>query len=143
MFHPSRPVAQTAVHHGNPAGRMVHHRALKTLQPGLNSFAQFAVRSDATPQSAETSQAEAEPSRPADRIEDHFPAADGFVTARPAGTGSATNDAPESTVVSITDAIPATQGTSKIDDTAGGLDIRFEVPSLLALCTLSALVLRR
>jgi hypothetical protein len=141
MFHPSQPVAQTAVHHGKPAGWMVHHPASKTRQPSSNSFAQFPVRSDATPQSAETSQAEDAPSRPADPIADRFPAADGFVTARLAGTGSATNDTPESAVVSATDAIPATQGTSKIDDTAGGLDIRFAVPLFLALCALSALVL--
>jgi len=159
MFHRSRPAAQTAVHHGKPATRMVHHHAPKTRQPSLNSFAQFPVRSDPTPQSAETSQgaetsqaeetsqaaetsqAEDAPSRPVDPTADRAPAADGFATARLAGTGSATNDAHESTVVSATDAIPATQGTSKIDDTAGGLDMRFAVPLFLALCTLSALLL--
>jgi hypothetical protein len=148
MFHPSRPVTQTAVHHRKLAGRMVvHHRASKPREPGLNSFAQFPVRSDATPrstetpQSEETSQAEDAPSRPVDPIADRVPAADGFVTASLASTGSATNDAPESTVASVTDAIPATQGTSKIDDAAGGLHIRFALPLLLALCTLSALVL--
>jgi hypothetical protein len=150
MLHRSPPVAQTAVHHLKLAGRMVvHHHASKTREPGLNSFAQFPVRSDATrqstetPQSAETSQSEDAPSRPVDPIADRVPAADGFVTASLAGsTGSATNDAPESTVASVTDAIPATQGASKIDDTAGGLHIRFAVvPLLLALCTLSAFVL--
>ena len=139
MFHPSRPVARTAVHHGNPPDRMVHPRASKTRQPRLNSFAQFPVRSDATPPSAETSQAEAAPSRPVDRIVDRFPAADGFVTARLAGTGIATNDAAESTVASATDAIPVTQDTGTIDDSAGGLDIRFAVSLFLALCALSAL----
>ncbi len=127
---------------------VVHHRASKPREPGLNSFAQFPVRSDATPQStetpqaAETSQADDAPSRPVDPIADRVPAADGFVTASLAGsTSSATNDAPENTVASVTDAIPATQATSKIDDTAGGLHIRFALPLLLALCTLSALVL--
>lgn len=144
MFHPSRPVARTAVHHGKPPDRMVHPRASKTRQPRLNSFAQFPVRSDATPPSAETSQAEAAPSRPVDRIVDRFPAADGFVTARLAGTGLAgtgiaTNDAAESTVASATDAIPATQDTGTIDDTAGGLDVRFAVSLFLGLCALSAL----
>ncbi len=138
MFHPSRRVARTAVLHGKPEGRMVRHRAPKTRQPTLNSFAQFPVRSDATPQSAETSRAEVAPSRPVDPIADRFPAAGGFVTASLAGTGSATNDAPESTVVSATDAIPATQGTGTIADTAGGLDMRFAVSLFLALCTLSA-----
>jgi hypothetical protein len=139
MFHPPRPVVRTAVDHAKPAGRMVHHRASKTRQPGLNSFAQFPVRSDAPLQSAETSQPEDAPSRPVDRTAERFLAADGFVTARLAGTGSATNDAPEGTVVSATEAIPATQGTGAIDDTAGGLDIRFAVFLFLALCTSSAL----
>ena len=141
MFHPSPPVAQPAVHHGKPVDRMVHHRAPKTRQPSLNSFAQFLVRSDATAQPAETSQAENAPSRPADRIADRFPAAGGFVTARLAGTGSATNDALESTVVSASDAIPAIQGTSTIDDTAGDLDIRFAVSLFLAICTVFVRVL--
>jgi len=141
MFHPSRPGAQTAVHRRKPADWMVHHRTPKTRQPGSNSFAQFPVRSDATPQSAETSQAEDAPSRPADPIADRVPAADGLVTANLAGIGSATNDAPESAVVSATDTIPATQDTSKIDDAAGRQNIRLAVLLLLALCTLSALVL--
>ena len=155
MFHRPRPVARTAVHHVKLAGRMVvHHRVSRTREPSLNSFAQFPVRRDAMPQpaetpqaadtsqSAETSQAEDAPSRPVEPVADRVPAADGFVTASLAGsTSGATNDAPESTVASVTDAIPATQGISKIDDTAGGLHIRFALPLLLALCTLSALVL--
>ena len=155
MLHRSRPVAQAAVHHVKLAGRMVvHHRVSRTREPSLNSFAQFPVRRDAMPQpaetpqaadtsqSAETSQAEDAPSRPVEPIADRVPAADGFVTASLAGnTSSVTNDAPENTVASVTDAIPATQGISKIDDTAGGLHIRFALPLLLALCTLSALVL--
>ena len=91
-------------------------------------------------QAAETSPAEDAPSRPVDPIADRVPAADGL-TASLAGTGNATNDAPESAVVSATDAIPATQGTGKIDNTAGRRNIRFALPLLLALCTLSALVL--
>jgi hypothetical protein len=155
MFHRPRPVARTAVHHVKLAGRMVvHHRVSRTREPSLNSFAQFPVRRDAMPQpaetpqaadtsqSAETSQAEDASSRPVEPVADRVPAADGFVTASLAGsTSGATNDAPENTVASVTDAIPATQGTSKIDDTAGGLHIRFALPLLLALCTLSALVL--
>ncbi len=140
MFHPSRRVARTAVHHGKPAGRMVHQRAPKAPPPSLNSFAQFPVRSDATPQSAGTTRAEVALSRPVDRIADRFPAADGFVTAGLAGTGSATNDVRESTFVSATDAFPAMQGASTIDDTAGGQDMRFWVSLLLAFCAMSALV---
>jgi hypothetical protein len=141
MFHRSRPVAHTAFHHGTAAGRIAHHHAPETRQPRLNSFAQFPVRSDATPQAAETSPAEDAPSRPVDPIADRVPGADGVVTASLAGSGSATNDAPEGAVVSATDAIPATQGTGKIDNTAGRRNIRFALPLLLALCTLSALVL--
>ena len=141
MFHRSRPVARTAAHHGKLAGRMVQHRVSKTRQPSLNSFAQLRVRGDATSPSAETSQAEDAPSRPVDRIADRFPAADGFVTARHAGTGSATNDVPEITIVSAIDAIPATQAISKIDDAAGGLYMGFTVLLFLALCALPALVL--
>src|SRR6266571_8154033 len=58
MLHPSSPVAQTAVDHGKAAGRMVHHPASRTRQPSLDSFAQFPVRRDAAPESAEASQAE-------------------------------------------------------------------------------------
>ena len=141
MFHRSRPAAQRAVHHGKLAGRMLHHHASKTRQPSLNSFAQFPVRSDPAPPSAETSQAEDAPSRPVDRIADRFPAEDGFVTARLAGAGSATNDVPEITIVSAIGAIPATQAISKIDDAAGGLYIGFAVLLFLALCALPALVL--
>jgi hypothetical protein len=142
MFHPSRPVAQTAVPNEILAGWIAHHRAPKTRQTSLNSFAQLPVRRDAMPQFAETSQAEVAPSRPGDRIADRFPAAAGFVNAILASTGGATNDdAPESTAVSATDAIPATQGTSTIEDTASGVNLRFLVSLILALSTLSTLVL--
>ena len=89
MFYPSRPLAQAALYHAKPAARMVHHPTAKTRQPALSSFAQAPVRSDATPQFAETSQAEIAPSRPADGIAERFPAAAGFVTAILAGTGNA------------------------------------------------------
>jgi hypothetical protein len=141
MFHPSQPMTQAAVRHGRSAGSMVHHPASKTRQPGLSSFAQLSVRSDVTPEFAETSQAEVAPSRPSDGIADRFPAAAGFVSAILAGTGGATNEAPDSTVVSATDAVPVPRGPSTVDDTAGGLDLRVAL-SLFILSILSALALR-
>jgi ABC-type Na+ efflux pump permease subunit len=107
----------------------------------LNSFAQFPVRRDATARSAATAPAEVAPSGAVEGIAERFPTTAGFVTALLASTASATNDAPESPVVSVTNAIPATRGTSTIDDGAGGLDLRFAMSLLLALCVLSALVL--
>lgn len=142
MFHPSPSVAQIVARPGKPAGRIVRDRTPRTRQSGLglNSFAQFPVRNDVTPQSAEPSPAEVAPSRSADRIAERFPAAAGFVNAILASTASATNDAPERAVVSATDPISATQATSTIADTAGGRDMRFAL--LLVLCSLSALVVR-
>jgi hypothetical protein len=139
QLHPS-PVAQTAVPDGKPAGQMVHRRASRTRQPGLNAFAQFPVRRNATAQSAETAQAVVAPSRPLDGIADRFPTTAGFVTALLAGPAGATNEAPDSTVVPVTDAIPVTPGTGPIDATAGGVDMQFTVSLALALCLLSALV---
>jgi hypothetical protein len=150
MLHPSQPVAQSAVHHRKLAGWMVHHLPSKTRQPSLNALAQFPVRSDA-PSSAATSPAEDAPSGPLDRIADRSAAAGGYVTAtlaepslaepsladtrladtRLAGTASATNEAPGITLVSAT----------RADAPARGLNRRFVVPLLLALCALSALLL--
>ena len=136
-LHPSSPVAQAAVHDGKPAGQMVRRRASGTRQPGLNSFAQFPRQRDATPRSAETAQAVVASSRPLDGIADRFPTTAGFVSALLAGTG-ASNDAPDSTVVPVSDTIPATRGTS-IDAPAGGVDMQFVVSLFLALI-LSGLV---
>ena len=137
---PSPPVAQTAVPDGKPAGRAIHHVASRTRQPGLNAFAQFPVRRRATAQPAETAQAEVVPPRPVDGIADRFPTTAGFVTALLASTAGATNDAPESRIVSVTDAIPATRGTRTIDATAGGADMQFVVSLCLVLCALSVLL---
>jgi len=141
MFRPLQPVAQAAVRPAKPAGSIARRRAAKPRQPSLNSFAQFPVRSDATPQSAETAQAEVAPSRPVDGIAERFPAAAGFVAAILAGTGSGTTDAPESTVVAAPDAIPSIRAATTNDDTAGGLNLWFAL-SLILLSMLSALVLR-
>lgn len=136
MFHPSSPVAQTA---GKPAGQMVHRRASPTRQSGLNAFAQFPVRRDATALSAEPAPIAVAPSRPLDEIAERFPTTAGFVTALLASTAGATNEAPESPVVSVSDTIPAAPEISAIDDTAGR-DMRLALSLLLALCALSAFV---
>jgi hypothetical protein len=146
MLHPSSTVPQSTVHDAKP-GQMVHHRVPRTRQQGLNSFAQFPVRRDATVPSAETAPAEVAPSRPADEIADRFPTTAGFVTALLASTAGATNDAPESAVVPVSDTLAAARATGTIGtsttETTGGLDLRFTVSLLLALCILSALVFRR
>src|SRR3954454_17380267 len=102
MLHPSPPEAQTAVHDAKPARQVVPHRASGTRQRGLNSFAQFPVRRDATARSAATAPAEVAPSGAVEGIAERFPTTAGFVTALLASTASATNDAPESPVVSVT-----------------------------------------
>jgi hypothetical protein len=145
MLHPST-VPQSTVHDAKP-DQMVHHPVPRTRQQGLNSFAQFPVRRDATAPSAETAPVEVAPSRRADEIADRFPTTAGFVTALLASTAGATNDAPESAVVPVSDALPATRatgtiGASAIETTTGGLDLRFTMSLLLALCILSALVFR-
>src|SRR4051812_43150317 len=124
---PSPPAAQTAVHDRKPAGRMTDHRASKPRPPGLNAFAQLPVRRDAAALSARTVQAVVAPPRAADEIAERFPPTAGFVTALLASTAGATNDAQESTVVSVTDAIAATQGTNTIVDSTGALDLRFAI----------------
>ena len=141
QLHPSSSVPQTAVPDGKPAGQMVRRRASGTRPPGLNSFAQLPGRRDATPRSAETAQAVVASSRPLEGIADRFPTTAGFVTALLAGPAGVTNEAPDSTVVPVTDAIPATRGTSTTDATAGGVDVQFMVSLSLALCLLSAPVL--
>jgi len=138
-LHPSSPVAQAAVHDGRPAGQMVRRRVSGTRQPGLNSFAQLPGRRDATPRSAETAQAVVASSRPLDGIADRFPTTAGFVSALLAGTAGASNEAPDSTVVPVSDTIPATRGGTGIDAPAGGVDMQFVVSLFLALI-LSGLV---
>ena len=56
IFPPARPPKTNVAHHGRPP-RMVVHHAPKTHQRSLNSFAQWPVQSDATPDSTETPRA--------------------------------------------------------------------------------------
>jgi hypothetical protein len=137
---PSSPVAQTAVHDGKAAGAMAHRRASQMGRPGVNAFAQFPVQRAATAQSAETAQAVVAPSRAVDGIAERFPTTAGFVTALLASPPGATDDAPESPVVSVPDAIPAMRAAGPIDDPTGR-DMRLAASLFLAL-TLSALVVR-
>jgi hypothetical protein len=137
-LHASPPVAPAAVRDGKPVDRMVHRRASPARPAGLNAFAQFPVRRDATAPSAEPAQVAVAPSRPLDDIAERFPTTAGFVSALLASTAVATNEAPESPVVPLADAIPAAPEASTADDTAGR-DMRLAVSLLLALCTLSAL----
>lgn len=144
MFRPSQPLEKHAAHHGRPPRTMVRYGS-RTRQPALNSFARLPEQSDATPQSAETRQpaqtpqAEVAPSPPIDRIAG-FLATGKSMTARRAGTDSATNDAAESTVVAVADTIPATQATGTVRASAIGPDMRLAASLLLALCTLATLV---
>jgi len=139
MLHPS-PTAGEAVPDAKPAGQVVHRRLSKPRQPSLNAFAQFPARRDARAQSAEAARAMGAPSLPVEEIADRFPTTAGFVTAILASTPSARSDAPESTVASAADAIPAMRATSPIDDSAGGMDVQFALSVFLTLCLLSALV---
>jgi hypothetical protein len=153
MLHPSQPVAQTAVHHRRLAGWMIHLRASRTRQPGSNSLAQFPDRTDAAPRSAETSPAEAAPSRPGDRIADRFPAADGFVAARPVDTRPVDTRLADTRLADTRLADTRLAGTggdvaetmlvsaTRAGGPVGGLSRRLAVALFLALCTLSALVL--
>jgi len=148
MFRPSRPPEQNAADHGRSPRPMVHH-ASKTRQPDLNSFAQFPVPRDSTPEPAETPQAaeppqaEVAPSEPTGQIAD-FLAAGKFTTARRAGTDTATNDAADHrTVVAVADTIPAARATGTVDASTIGRDMRSAAALLLALCTLPALVFWR
>jgi hypothetical protein len=146
MFGPSQPLEKHAAHHGKPPRTMVRYG---TRQPALSSFARLPEQSDAMPESAETRQAaqtpqaEVAPSPPIDRIADRFPAAGNLMTAKRAGTDSATNDAAESTVVAVADTIPATQATGTIDGSAVGVHMRQAAVLLLGLCALTALVFWR
>ncbi len=144
MLSPSQPPKKNAAHYARPP-RPMAQPAPRTRQSGLNSFAQWPVRSAATPESTETSQAaetpEAEVAPPMDRIADRFPVAAKFMTAKLDGTDSVTNDAAGSTIVAVADTTPATRGTGTVDGAAVGPNRRLYL--FLALCTLTALIFWR
>ena len=167
-FHPSQPLKKTAAHHKRSPRTMVARHAPRTRRSGLNSFAQWPVRSDApppsaetpraaatpqaaemtqaaetaqateTPQAVETPQVEAAPSRPIDQIADRFPTAAEFMTARRVGTDSAAHDGADSATVAAADTTPATQATGTIGASAHGADMRLVASLLLALCALAS-----
>jgi hypothetical protein len=143
---PSRPQMRVIIVSKRP-DRTVP-RAPGTRRSGSNSFAQLPQPSDAAPQSVETAHMQAAPSEPVQPItERSFPAdgivtapPDGIVTAKPADAGGATNAAPETTFVSVTGFVSATQDTGMISHVARGLDGRFGVELGLALCALLSLL---
>ena len=79
-----------------------------TRRSGSNSFAQLPQPSDAALQSVETPHIQAAPSAPVQPIRERFFPADGIVTAKPADAGGATNEPPETTLVSVTGFVSAT-----------------------------------
>jgi hypothetical protein len=137
-FLPSQPQMRVVIDSKRP-DRTVH-RASGTRRSGSNSFAQLTEPSDAVPQSVETAHVPAARSEPVQPItEGSIPAA-GIVTAKPADAGDATNDSPETSPVSATGYVSATQNTGMIRDVARGLDGRFGVELGLALCALLSLL---
>jgi hypothetical protein len=129
----SQPKARIAVRHRKP-DRPVY-RVSETRHRDLSSFAQVLRRSDTAAQTAETPQvAVAAPSDPISAIAKRLSPADGIANARFADAGSATNEPPQRTLVSLTAPISATQDTSTTDDVARGRD-RWLMASLVpALC---------
>ena len=117
------------------------HRASETRHLGLNLFAQFPRRSDAAPQAVETPHVQAAPSEPVKPITERLFPADGIATAKPADAGVAKDEFPETTRVSVTGLISATQdaGTTR-HFVARGLDGRFVLSLALALCALLSLL---
>jgi len=119
--------------------RTVPH-APGTRRSGSNSFAQLPQPSDAAPPSVETAHMQAAPSEPVQPITERSFPADGIVPAKPADAGGATNAAPETTFVSVTGFVSATQDTGMTRHFARGLDGRFGAELGLALCALLSLL---
>ena len=134
---PSQRQMRVVVPHKRP-DRTVH-RASGTRRLGLNVFAQLPRRSDAAPQSVETPHVPAAPSEPVQPITERlFPA--GIVTAKRAAAGVATNQSPESTLVSATGLISATPDIGTTGHFARRLDGRFALSLALALCAMLSLL---
>lgn len=147
-FRPQQRQTQVVVPHKKP-DRTVHH-ASGTRQAGLNGFAQLPRRHDAFPSSAETPQVQPVLSEPVQPITERIFATDGTVTAKPAEAGVAANASLETTPVSMTGLVSATQDTgpqeTATQDTgptghfARDLDGRFALSLGLALCALLSLL---
>jgi hypothetical protein len=134
--HPSEPQMRVVVPHKRP-DRTVH-RASETRQLDLNLFAQFPRRSNAAPQAVETPHVRAAPSEPVKPITEGLFPADGIVTAKSADAGVAKNESPETTRVSATGLISATQdnGTTRhfvARDGRFALSLALAISALLSL----------
>jgi hypothetical protein len=157
-FRPQQRQTRVVVPHKKP-DRTVHH-ASETRQWGLNGFAQLPRRRDAFPSSAETPHVQPVSSEPVQPITERIFAADGTMTAKPADTGVAANASLETTPVSATGLVSATQVSATQDispqdtgpqeaptpDTGTtsrftrDLDGRFALSLGLALCALLSLL---
>jgi hypothetical protein len=148
-FHPhppQRPPEERIAAHPKKPERTLH-RASGTRRSALRSFAQFHGRSDAGAQAADMPQVEAAaPSDPFKPTAERLFQADGNATAGLAGAGSATDEIPEATPVSLTGTAPisAMQAPGAEGPVAGGPDLRFMLSLILALsiCTLLVLLYR-
>lgn len=157
-FRPQQRQTRVVVPHKKP-DRTVHH-ASGTRQSGLNGFAQLPRRRDAFPSSAETPHVQPVSSEPVQPITERIFAADGTMTAKPADAGVAANASLETTPVSATGLVSATQVSATQDispqdtgpqeaptpDTGttsrftSDLDGRFALSLGLALCALLSLL---
>jgi hypothetical protein len=147
-FRPQQHQTQVVVPHKKP-DRTVHH-ASGTRQSSLNGFAQLPRRRDATPSSAETPHVQPVSSEPVQPITERIFAADGIIPAKAADAGIAANAPLQTTPVSVTGLVSATQDTgpqdSPMPDTGTtsrftrDLDGRFALSLVLALCALLSLL---
>jgi hypothetical protein len=152
-FRPQQRQTQVVVPHKKP-DRTVHH-ASGTRQSSLNGFAQLPRRRDAFPSSAETPHVQPVSSEPVQPITERIFATDGAITAKPADAGVAANVPLQTTPVSVTGFVSATQDPGSQDpgsqetptpDTATtsrfarDFDGRFALSLGLALCALLSLL---
>lgn len=106
-FRPQQRQARVVAPHKKP-DRTVQH-ASGTRQSGLNGFAQLPRRRDAFPSSAETPHVQPVSSEPVQPTTERIFATDGTMPAKPADAGVAANASLETTPVSATSLVSATQ----------------------------------
>lgn|SRR5882757_200420 len=106
-FRPQQRQARVVAPHKKP-DRTVQH-ASGTRQSGLNGFAQLPRQRDAFPSSAETPHVQPVSSEPVQPITERIFATDGTMPAKPADAGVAANASLETTPVSATSLVSATQ----------------------------------
>jgi len=106
-FRPQQRQARVVAPHKKP-DRTVQH-ASGTRQSGLNGFAQLPRQRDAFPSSAETPHVQPVSSEPVQPITERIFATDGTMPTKPADAGVAANASLETTPVSATGLVSATQ----------------------------------